>query len=166
MRTLIPTLLVASLFTAGAGFAPMAAASDYEHKGEHYGKHHDGKKCPHHKGQKGHHGHKAWMKDLSDEQKKTIDALHVDYKKQKYALKHKVKDAKVALMKEVTIDKPNQKTIDNKIDAILKIKREKLQLKIAHKIEVRKVLNADQKKQFDEHVMKKATSCRKGKRHH
>ena len=161
MKTLLPTLLAASLMTGGIGLTQVVTASDYEHRGDHHKGQHDG-----HHGGGYRHGHKVWMKGMSDEQRGKIDKLHKEYRSKKYDIKHKMKDVKATLMEEVTRDKTDQKAIDKKIEAILKLKREKLQLKVAHKIEVRKLLNAEQKKQFDEHVMNRAKSCHKGKRHH
>jgi len=153
MKYLIPSLLAASLIGGGIGFSNLALASDDDHRGPHHEGKHDGKGCDR---------HKAWMKDLSDEQRKKIDAMHADYKTKKMAIKEKMRDAKVALATEMTKDAPKQKDIDKKIDAILKLKREKMQLKVAHKIEVRKVLTKEQRVQFDEHVMNKAKYGRKG----
>jgi Spy/CpxP family protein refolding chaperone len=106
------------------------------------------------------------MQGLSDEQRKKIDTMHEDLYKNKMAIRDKIRDAKVELAKEITKDSPQQKDIDNKIDAILKLKREKMQLKAAHKIDVRKVLNKEQRAKFDEHVMNKAKYGRKGRGGH
>jgi len=153
MKSLVTTLFATALMTGGIGFSSLAMAESH---GGHHGGHH------------GHgHGHgynKAWMEGLSDEQRKQISTLHEDYYKQKRNIKGKIKDAKHALAKVITTDAPKQKDIDKSIDAILKLKREKMALKAAHKIEVRKLLNKEQRVKFDEHVLNKGKQCRKHKR--
>ncbi len=153
MKSLVTTLFATALMTGGIGFSSLAMADSH---GGHHGGHHG-------------HGHgynKAWMEGLSDEQRKQIDKLHEDYYKQKRSIKDKIKDAKHELAKVITTDNPKQKDIDKSIDAILKLKREKMSLKAAHKIEVRKLLNKEQRVKFDEHVLNKGKHCRKYKRHH
>ena len=178
MKYLLTTLFATALLGGGVGFTAVAGASEGErHHGEgkkqceyHKGGHHDGKQCDHHKG--GHHGGhgyghgKAWMEGLSDEQRKKIDSLHVDYRKKKHAIMAKMKDAKVALAKETIKDTPNQDAIYAKINDVVKLKATKLRLKAAHHINVRKLLTAEQRVKFDEHVVNKASKSRKHKGRH
>jgi len=155
MKYLISTLFASALLSGGMGFTSLAMADNH---GRHHGMHNDD--------QHGRHHGKQWMADLTDDQRKKIDKLHADYYKEKGAIKVKIKDAKLELAKVITNDNPMQKDIDNKIDGILKLKREKMQLKAAHKIEVRNLLTKEQRVKFDDHVINKATQCRKHKRHH
>ncbi len=103
------------------------------------------------------HGHdKPWMEGLTDEQRNQLDVLHLEYKKKKYLLEAQMKQAKIELALLITADSPNKNGISKKIDEIVKLKGEKLRLKADHKIDVRKVLNPDQRVIFDLHVLKKA----------
>ena len=62
----------------------------------------------------------------------------------------------------ITSDNPKQDQINQKIDQIVKLKAEKMRLKAAHKIQVRSVLNEDQRVQFDMMMLKKAYKGKKG----
>ena len=146
MKYLIITLISTALVAGGTGLTTTVMASEYGKRGH---------QCKH-------HGGASWKNNLTDEQTKKLDKLHADYKKQKFPIKAKLKVAKVDLAVLVTADSPNQDAIDKKIEQILKLKREKMRIKTAHKIEVRKMLTDEQRVQFDMHVLKKAF---KGKKH-
>jgi len=141
MKRISSTLLGIILFTSGMGLIvqPVMASSHG------CGKHH----CMH-------KGHKAWMGTLNEKQQKKIDKLHLDYKKKKLLLKAQLKQAKVELALLITSGSPKKSDTDKKIDEILKLKKEKMSLKVDHKIEVRSVLNEEQRVKFDMHVLKKA----------
>lgn len=113
----------------------------------------------HHRGRSGKGG--EWKRDLSDNQRKEVDKLKLTYKKQKYLLKSKIKQAKVELALLVTVDSPDQSAINKKIDQISTLKSEKLHLKTDHKIQVRKILTPEQRVKFDMAVLKKAYKGRK-----
>ena len=98
----------------------------------------------------------SWKNDLSDEQRKQIDRLGLDYKKAKYLLKAQMKQAKIEFALLITEDSPNQSNIDKKIGEIVKLKSKMLRLKADHKIAVRNELNSDQRVKFDLAVLKKA----------
>jgi len=66
--------------------------------------------------------------------------------------------------KEIIAIIPDQKAINKQIDKIVKLKAEKMRLKAAHKVEVRKVLNDDQRVQFDMKILKSAYHGKQG--HH
>jgi len=98
----------------------------------------------------------GWKASLTEEQRNKVGKLKLDYKKQVYPLKTKIKQAKVELALLMIADKPNQKNIDKKIDSIVKLKAKKMRLKARHKVNVRKVLDATQRVKFDMKVLKKA----------
>ena len=110
-----------------------------------------------------HHGDDGWKSTLTAEQSAQIDKLKLEYKKQAYPIKAKIKHAKVELALLISSDSPNQKDIDKKIEEIAKLKAEKMRVKSTHKIKVRKVLNDEQRVQFDLKLLKKAYSDKKGK---
>ncbi len=105
----------------------------------------------------------SWKSTLSDEQRKKITRLKLDYKKKAIPLKLRIKQANVELAMLITKDSPNKKNIDKKIDEILKLKGEKMRLKTDHKIAVRKLLNDEQRVQFDMKALKKAYHGKKSK---
>jgi len=113
----------------------------------------------------GRHGSMGWKTSLSESQNKQLASLKLDYKKKAYPLKLNLKQARLELASLIATDKPSHKNIDKKIDEIVKLKAEKMRLKVAHKIEVRKILNKDQQVQFDLKLMKKAFHGKKGGRH-
>jgi Spy/CpxP family protein refolding chaperone len=150
MKYIIMMLLAAALACGGINSVPAAFADQH-------GKHH----------MMGHHGSSHhWKATLSDEQIKEINKLKLDYKKKKYPVKAKLKQAKVELALLMTADSPKQKDIDKKIDQILKLKGEKMRLKTGFKISMRKVLNDEQRVMFDMHLLKKAYHGKKHKRRH
>ena len=159
MKYLIAAVLSTALIGSGMGLAGSALADEHgmHGMGEMHGKGHG----MYHHGDGG-----GWKASLTDEQSKQIDKLRLDYKQKSYLLKAKIKQAKIELAMLITTDSPNQKNIDKKIDEILKLKGEKMRLKTAHKISVRKLLTEEQRVQFDLHVLKKAASGKKGKGHH
>ncbi len=146
MKTLT-TLIIITALTTGLSFAPPALA------------HHGG-------GMGMMHGGGSWKATLSDEQQAQIAKLKLDYKKKKYPLKAKLKQAKVDLALLMTEDNPSQKNINKKIDEIVQLKSQKMRLKANHKIAVRKLLNENQRVKFDMKIMKKAFHGKKHRRHH
>ena len=151
MKYLMTTLLATALMSSGVGFSSLAMAKKGGHHGGGYGQHHDG-------------GH--WKDTLSDEQRKKLGQLKLDYKKKKFPIKAKIKMAKVELALLMTNDSPSQNDINKKIDEVLKLKSEKMRLKAAHKIKVRKLLTSDQRVKFDMHVLIKAYMGKHGRGHH
>ena len=148
MKTLT-TFALGLLLTTGAIGIPSLVTADPSPRWEHgkkYGDMHGGK----------HMSGKHWMANLTDQQQKEIGKLHLEYKKKKYLLKTQLQQAKVELALLIIDDAPKKSAVDKKIDQIVNLKREKLQLKANHKIQVRKTLTAEQRVQFDLSVLKKA----------
>ena len=149
MKTLT-TLIIITALTAGISIAPPALA--------------------HHGGGIGmgmmHRGGGSWKATLTDEQQTQIAKLKLGYKKKKYPLKAKLKQAKVDLALLMTSDNPSEKAINKKIDEILELKSQKMRLKSSHKIAVRKLLNEEQRVKFDMKILKKAFHGKKHRRHH
>lgn len=120
---------------------------------------HGGGKCMMHKDG-------GWKASLTESQQNQLAKLKLNYKKDKYLLKSKLKQAKVELAMLVTSDKPEQKALDNKINEIVQLKSKKMHTKVKHKIAVRKLLNEDQRVKFDMKVLKKAFHGKKHKKKH
>jgi len=156
MKTLIAAVLSTALIGSGMGVAGSALAEEHGMGGMH-GKGH---------GMYSHHGGGGWKATLTDEQSKQIDKLRLEYKQKTYPIKAKIQAAKIELAMLMTAEAPKQKDIDKKIDEILKLKGEKMRIKAAHKISVRKLLTEEQRVQFDLHVLNKAYGGKKGHGHH
>ena len=73
-----------------------------------------------------------------DDDRFVSEELRLAYKRDKYLLKAKLKQAKVEFALLITTDSPNKSSISSKIDQIVKLKKEKLHLKENHKINIRK----------------------------
>ncbi|GMR07766.1 MAG: hypothetical protein BMS9Abin26_0770 [Gammaproteobacteria bacterium] len=107
-----------------------------------------------------------WKKALSDEQRARLQALMLDHMKNKFPLKAKKKALKIDLALLVMTDKPNEKTIDKKINELLAVKKQMMKLKYAHKITVRKALTPEQRVLFDMHILKKSMRGKHRKHSH
>jgi Spy/CpxP family protein refolding chaperone len=156
MKHLSAVLLITSLAAGGLGISQTALADSH---GMGMG-HMDGKQY-----RMGHGGSGCWRASLTDEQRKKLDPLRLEYKKKVYPLKAKIKQAKVELALLIGSDSPKQKDIDKKIDEIAKLKAEKMRLKATHKIAVRKLLTPEQKTKFDMKLLKKAYKGKSGFKH-
>lgn len=170
MRTLT-TITLGLLITVGGIGIPLLATADPSPRWEHGGMHEEGRMM--HEGRRmgggydGRHGFGySWKASLTDEQRKKVDKLRLTYKKEKYLLKAKLKQAKVEFALLITKDSPKKSAIDSKIDQIVKLKKEKLHLKANHKIDVRKLLTDEQRVKFDLAVLKRmAKGKHKGRRY-
>jgi Spy/CpxP family protein refolding chaperone len=154
MKRLIETLLVTAL--VGGMMAPALAA---EHgQGTGMSKHSMSGMGP------GMHlGGRGWKATLSDEQRIQLARLRLDFKKKVYPLKARMQQTRIELALLISSDKPSQKSINKKIDALVRLKSEKMRLKAKHKIAVRKILTPEQRVPFDMMMLRKAYY---GKRHH
>lgn len=153
MKNLTTALLITTLASGGMGLMSSAIAVEHGMHGKQHAMHHGGG---------------GWKANLTEKQTKQIAKLKLDYKKQVYPIKTKIKQAKVELAMLISTDKPKKKLINKKIDEIVKLKAEKMRFKATHKIEVRKVLNTEQRVLFDMKMLKKAYHDKKGRRqgHH
>jgi Spy/CpxP family protein refolding chaperone len=120
----------------------------------------------HGKGHSGQHYTDGWKASLTEEQIKQLNKIRLEHKKKCYPIKASLKQAKVELALLMTTGSPKQKDLNKKIDEILKLKGEKLRLKVDKKIKIRKMLTEDQRVQFDMRVLKKAYHGKKGKGFH
>lgn len=106
-----------------------------------------------------------WKQTLTDDQRAKIGKMRLDYFKKKYPLKAKKKAAKIELALLVAQDDPNKRAINKKIDDLVGLKKQLLQLRYDHKLKVRKALNAEQRVLFDTKLLKKAHHGKRRHRH-
>ena len=167
MRTLT-TITLGFLITAGGIGLPLLATADPSPRWE-QGMMRDGNMMhgggKRYKGMYGamHGSGHSWKASLTDEQRKKVDKLRLAYKRDKYLLKAKLKQAKVEFALLITKDSPSKSDINSKIDQITKLKKEKLHLKANHKISIRKLLTEDQRVQFDLAVLKRMAKGKHGR---
>jgi len=106
-----------------------------------------------------------WKQTLTDDQRTKVDKIRLDYLKKKYPLKAKKKAAKTELALLVAQDSPNRSAINKKIVGLVDLKKQLLQLRYDYKLEVRKLLTAEQRVQFDTALLKKAHHGKRYGRH-
>lgn len=89
--------------------------------------------------------------NLTEEQETKIDALRVAHMKEMNALRADLRIKDAELDKMSTADAPDTKAINAKIDEIGKIKNDMAKKRMAHRLDVRALLNDEQKVFFDAH---------------
>jgi len=106
----------------------------------------------------------SWKESLTEAQKSQLERLHLDMKKETGVLRAEL-GVKKAELKALTLrDNPDTQAIGRKTDEIMGIRKELMQKRINHLIEVRKVLTPEQRVSFDSAVMSGPGGWRHGHR--
>jgi Spy/CpxP family protein refolding chaperone len=140
------------------------------------GKGHDGGKqggrCKGHGGRqhrKGHGGRHLfsnhWKNTLTAEQQAQLDRLHLEFAKQKHALKSGIQALKVQLAVLTVADQPQQEAVDAHIDNMMMAKKRLMQAKFRYTTAQRAVLTSEQRVSFDMEVIHKADSRKAQEKH-
>ena len=167
MNYLVTSVFAIALMSTAAGFSPLALASQHDEDEKQHSDHHKETSADHGKENcKRHAGSAEWKAGLTPEQGKKIEPLKEDYHKKKHVLKDKIKEARLTLSKAMIQDTPKQDDIYKNINAVLKLKGEKMRLKAAHIIQVRKLLTTEQQVKFDKYVLNKRAYCQHDKGQH
>ena len=95
----------------------------------------------------------GWLK-LTDDQEKAMDKLSLDMEKNTLTLRNDLKARRDELHLLMAQDNPSQKEIDKKTDELGSVQMKLHKAMIDHQLAVRKLLNADQKVKWDEHLLK------------
>lgn len=98
---------------------------------------------------KGHFFGSSWKETLTDEQKAQADKMHLALKKSLSVPKAKLNAKKAELNNLLLTDNPDKKSIYQKIDEIIELKREIMRKKYDHKVEMRGMLTPEQQVSFD-----------------
>lgn len=126
-----------------------------------------------HKSHRGHrmHGQRGnrllsphWRQTLTKDQQIQIDQMHLEFAKVKMTLKARINTLKVELALLCTADTPNPEAIENKIEEVLVVKRNMMRIHSEHIVNMRKVLNSEQRMSFDLDVLHRMGRG-KGKHH-
>ena len=157
MKTFRNMLIVMSTLIFAAG-VPAFAQTGHTGGGGHGMKSHHGEM----RHGKGIYEASCWTETLTDEQKAKRAQMRLDFKKEKFLIKAQIKVKKIELATLVTQDNPDRSAIEQKIEEVLELKRQKMRKKYAYKIALRNMLTPEQRVLFDMGMLKKAY---KGKGH-
>lgn len=94
-----------------------------------------------------HHGHGSM--NPTDEQKKKMREIHLKTAKEVMTLKNQEAERKARLRTLTTADKPDMNEINKTIDEMTALKSQIMKKKVAAKMEVRSLLNDEQRLHFD-----------------
>ncbi|HDQ00289.1 MAG TPA: periplasmic heavy metal sensor [bacterium] len=143
MKKLIPVLALAIVLLFGA--ASLLSAQPMWDKGGKFAK--------------GHPGKFYHQLNLTDEQQSKIADLRLKLEKEILPIRSELqsKHAELALLK--TEDNPNIKRINGKIDEISELRSKIQKIRANNQMEIRKLLDADQRKIFDSGML---NNCGKG----
>ncbi len=98
-----------------------------------------------------------WLPGLTDEQKDAIKEIRLEGMKQQLPLKNKKDELKAQLKTEMTADQPNETKINNLIEEIGKIDIDKQKIRAKSRLEIRKLLNEEQRLVFDMRMERKGS---------
>lgn len=105
----------------------------------------------------------ANIPNLTDEQQKKIDALTIPHRKEMQTLRAQMKEKQAHLETLTIADNADMTAINKTIDEISVLKTTMMKKREAHKQEIRKILNDEQRLFFDSHAGKHGDG--KGMRH-
>lgn len=94
-----------------------------------------------------------WSDSLNEVQKTKINSLHVDMKKQQSVIEAEIQLRDKELNLLLTSDRVDNKAVDSKIDQIMKLKRQLIRLRADHIVDMRRILNPEQRQSFDTQVL-------------
>lgn len=93
------------------------------------------------------------MLDLTDEQQSQMEDMRLKFEKEKLPLQSQIHKLRSDLKLEMVKDQLDQRKVNQIIDQISATKTEMQKKRISHMREVRNILNDDQKKKFDMHIL-------------
>ncbi len=163
----IRTTFILIVFTLSSFIFAHPALADKKHSGSNHppiqhGKKHGTPKKTHKEG-----GHKKhlfsddWHDTLSDHQKLEVDKMHITLMKESAPIKAMIKLKKAELAILATQDAADLKAIDQKINEILDLKRQKIQKRFHHIAEMRGILSPEQRLSYDMMIIGRAMKPKK-----
>lgn len=105
----------------------------------------------------------SWKKELNltDDQKQKMKALHESAKKDIMPLRKQLEEKKANLQKLSSAENPDESTISAEIDEIAKLQAQIQKIRVHTRLEVRKLLNDEQRAIFDAHKPGPGKQCQK-----
>ena len=101
--------------------------------------------------------------DLDEAQQEQAKTFFTAMQKQSTPLRADIQEKQAQLNKLMIADQPNEEAIYAKVEEIAQLKMEIQKVRISSKIQMRSILNEDQKALFDARVVsKKGKGCAKG----
>ena len=93
------------------------------------------------------------MLDLSDQQRSQVEDLRLSFEKEKLPLQSKIHELRNDLKLELTKDSFDEKKVNQLLGQIESVRTELHKKRINHMRSVRNILNDDQKRKFDMHIL-------------
>ncbi len=143
------------LFVSIIGLGNPAFAGD-QHHGD--GKHKVNKSMHEHNDGKNAHSHQPvahWFTLLSKQQKREVDRMHHQLHEDQEEFKKKEKLKQDELNKLSIKDDVDLLEINNKIDELMAAKNKILRLRHEHLVEMRRILNIEQRVSYDAEILKR-----------
>jgi len=129
-----------------------------EQPGSH-GKHEHAADKPTHHDKKHEHSHHSssshWRKNLNKKQKIDVDKMHHELDRKTKALKENEKQKQKQLNTLTINNKADQSAINKTIDELMAVKNKILRHRHEHLIEMRLILNNEQRVSYDEEILKR-----------
>ena len=98
----------------------------------------------------------GWKETLTDEQKLKVDKMHLELKKETGLLEARLGVEKAELAGLLVKDAADMKAIQKRLDEMARIKRDMMEKKYRHMLDVRAILTPEQRVSFDMGVLKMA----------
>jgi Spy/CpxP family protein refolding chaperone len=98
-------------------------------------------------------GNMMGIENLSEEQQTEIKSLRMALQKSILPLKSDLEVAQAELKKMMIADSPNQSAIEKKVETIGKLRIEMQKLQVVNQLNIRKLLNEEQKVAFDKRIL-------------
>ena len=106
------------------------------------------------------------MLDLTDEQRSQVEDLRLSFEKEKLPIQSKIHELRNDLKLELIRDSFDEKKVDLLLGQIESVRTELHKKRINHMRSVRNILNDDQKKKFDMHILSSRGFGNDQRRHH
>ncbi len=102
-----------------------------------------------------------WHGTLSEHQSVMVDKMHLNLMRDTAAIKAMITVKKTELAVLATQDHPDSASLNQKIDEILDLKRQKIRARYEHIVEMREMLSPEQRISYDMSIISRAASRKK-----
>jgi Spy/CpxP family protein refolding chaperone len=143
-------ILIITILTATPSFAEESQPQSGHHGMQAHGS------MPHgnmDRKKKAHHFSPQWSQTLSDDQKTSVDRMHLDLERKLVVLKAQAELAQKELNAYTIRDDAKISTISSMINKLLAVDKQILESRYAHLLEMRNILTAEQRVSYDMSVL-------------